>query len=126
MEKATLDGVLFRTMKGEAKTRSCNSCVAEGYRDADNHMQRRDNYGLVKSMFSHEFGGETEIIVEVEWHRVVGTNPITQLTQITRDHGFDSVPYNFLKNLYPHNMVFWPSDITQPNNGLLDVIKHNE
>ena len=117
MEKATLDGVLFRTMKGEAKTRSCNSCVGEEYKDADNRLQRRDNYGRVKAMFSHEFGGQTEIIFEMEWYSVVGTNPITGLTQITRNHDFDSVPFNFLKNLYPHNMVFWPSDLTQPDNG---------
>ena len=107
MHKATLDGVMFRTMEGEAKTRSRNSCVAERYKDRDDALEQKVNYGCIKSMFSHQLGGQTEIIVESDWYEVVGVNARTLLRHRSRVH--------FLKNLYPNNMVFWPSDITTPN-----------
>jgi hypothetical protein len=125
MNKATLDGVLFRTKKAEARTRSCNSCVTERYMDRDNALEQKDIYGRVKTMFSHEFGGQTEIIVEVEWYDSIGVNPRTLLTQVNRNRNFDACRVSFLKNMYPYNLVMWPSDIANPANGLLDVIKHN-
>jgi hypothetical protein len=125
MNKATLDGVMFRTKKAEARTRSCNSCVTERYMDRDNALQQKDIYGRVKTMFSHEFGGQTEIIVEVEWYDSIGVNPSTLLTQVSRNRHFDACRVSFLKNMYPYNLVLWPSDIANPGNGLLDVIKHN-
>lgn len=41
------------------------------------------------------------------------------------DFALKNTPWHAPLNLYPDNMVFWPSDITNPTNGLLDVIKHN-
>ena len=126
IQKATLDGVMFRTMKGEAKTRSRNSCVAEGYKDRDNGLEYKDAYGCIKAMFEHRLGSRTEIIVECDYYEVVGVNPRTKLTMIRRNHNFDRCRVNFLKKLYPQNMSFWPSNLSNSGDGLLDVIKHHD
>jgi len=126
IHKATLDGVLFRTMKSEDNTRSRNSCVSEGYKDRDHGLEQKVAYGNIKNMFEHQLGGRTEIIVECEWYEVVGVNPNTKLTQIRRNFNFDRCRVNFLKKIYPQNMVFWPSNLSTPEDGLLDVIKHHD
>jgi hypothetical protein len=115
---------MVRTMAGERNLRSSNSCVTEEYYERDNALAKATNYGRVKAMFLHKFGELEDIIVECEWYEVVGINP-TKLTQIRRNANYDGCLINFLKNLFPTEMVFWPSDITNPGNGLLDVIRHH-
>ena len=76
-------------------------------------------------MFLHKLGNEPEeIIVECDWYEKVDINPRTQFTQVRRNHNFDACRVNFLKNLYPHNLVMWPSTTVAPENDLLDVIYH--
>ena len=116
---------MVRTMKGEQNLRSSNSCVAEEYKERGNALAVRTNYGRVKSMFMHQLGAQEEIIVECEWYEDVGINPRTKLTQIRRNMNYEGCRVAFLKNLFPIKMVFWPSDITDPANGLQDVIRHH-
>ena len=127
IKKATLDGVLFRTEASQDKFRADNACVSEDYKESGSNSQVLVNYGIIKSMFLHSLGNEPEeIIVECDWYEKVGINPRTQLIQVRRNHNFDRCRVNFLKNLYPHNLVLWPSTATTPENGLLDVIYHHQ
>ena len=125
--KATLDGVMFRTQGAQAKFRSDNSCVAEEYKERDEASAVHKNYGIIKSMFLHSLpGGAEEIIVDCDWYKEAGINPRTHLRQVSRNVNFDRCRVAFLKNLYPHNLVLWPSDCNNADNGLLDVIEHHE
>ena len=127
IKKATLDGVLFRTEASQMKFRADNACVSEDYKESGSNSQVLVNYGVIKTMFLHKLGNEPEeIIVECDWYEKVGINPCTQLIQVRRNHNFDRCRVNFLKNLYPHNLVMWPSTATAPENGLLDVIYHHQ
>ena len=57
--KATLDGVLFRTMDSQSKFRSDNACIAEDYKEAANKEAVAVNYGIIKSMFIARLGQRT-------------------------------------------------------------------
>ena len=125
--KATLDGNMFRTEGSQSKFRSDNSCVAEEYKEREQNLAVHKNYGIIKSMFLHSLpGGAEEIIVECDWYAEKGINPRTQLPQVARNTQYDRCRVAFLKNLFPHNLVLWPSDISNLDNGLLDVIHHHE
>ena len=67
-----------------------------------------------------------EVIVECDWYEKVGIYPRTKLIQVRRNNNFDACRVQFLKNLYPHNLVMWPSVASAPDNGLLDVIYHHQ
>ena len=125
--KATLDGVLFRTETSQAKFRADNACVSEEYEESGQNSEVLVNYGIIKTMFLHKLGHEAEeVIVECDWYEKVGVNPRTKLTQVRRNHNFDACRVQFLKNMFPHNLVMWPSNASAPENGLLDVIYHHQ
>ena len=87
------------------------------------------NYGIIKSMFIARLGNEPEEIAvetQCDWYEKVGVNPRTKLTQVRRNHNYDTCRVNFLKNMYPHNFVMWPSDINDQHNELFDVLMHHE
>ena len=48
--KATLDGILFRTLDSQKKFRSDNACVAEEYNEAGKNQAVGENFGKIKSM----------------------------------------------------------------------------
>ena len=76
--------------------------------------------------FIYKLGNEPEeIIVECDWYEKVGINR-TKFIQVRRNHNFDACRVNFLKNLYPHNLVMWPSTANASEDGLRDVIYHHQ
>ena len=119
--------MLFRTEASQTKFRADNACVSEEYKESGNNSAVTVNYGIIKTMFLHKLGHEPEeVIVECEWYEKVGINPRTKLIQVRRNTNFDACRVQFLKNLYPHNLVMWPSVASAPDNGLLDVIYHHQ
>ena len=64
IKKATLD-VLFRTEALQEKFRADNACVSEDYKESGSNSEVLVNYGIIKTMFLHKLGNESEeIIVE--------------------------------------------------------------
>ena len=119
--------MLFRTEASQTKFRADNACVSEEYKESGNNLAVTVNYGIIKTMFLHKLGHEPEeVIVECDWYEKVGINPRTKLIQVRRNTFFDACRVQFLKNLYPHNLVMWPSVASAPDNGLLDVIFHHQ
>jgi hypothetical protein len=132
VDRATLDGVLFRTqaVQTRKKSKTDNSCIVGGVKiQRGGRLVTEKCYGVIKAFYFHfmypphrstykltsakldQFHADSPWILCAlcEWHEPLGTNPLTGLLQIQPNQFWADCPLTNMANCYPLNVVFWPA-----------------
>ena len=128
IKSCRLDGVLFRSAQAEVGLANNNSCFKEQYIE-EKTGEPAFAYGVIRSMFEHEFLDTKHVIVFVDYFLEAGLCARTSPMRIRRHKNFDAHPVCLAKNFYLVNLVFWPADPCNqyPQEAdLLDVVYYHD
>ena len=126
LERASLDGVEFRTQRSQEKKTMDNASVMMQYQSLETR-QVVMGYGRITDMYIHRFwpeeGAPEKIIVVADWYEQIGTNPVNGLPQIRFQQNFSSCQLAFLEDCVPKSCKFLPSNPFDDSCDLFDVIQ---
>ena len=122
----------FRTMRSEARNKTCNSVIKEWYHEREGGLGK--GYAMIEDMFVHQMyeGGPSRHFVQGKWLDEV-IDAQTSLQKLT-PAGLPLLRHNpnnnfnkhscfaLLENIVPYNIALLPNDLDVPDGDVFVVI----
>ena len=117
-ERARYAGSVFRSERSHKSPTNDDSCIRQDYRAPGvrgNAGVVLSAYARIRKIFVHQAyaGGPSRIVIQGNWHTVMGKCEIAGTTLIRPDRNQDfntSAKFAFLQNCYQRPVAFWPYD----------------